>query len=293
MFTGVTLSILNYDNLLEGWAALSLQTGVTFDGGRSHYTNATARQHIIDTFGWTIIDGGFVDLSSPPYINSPDDISYEFGSTGNEITWAVSDFDPEVYNVTLDGSLYVSDTLWRNGLIDVNIDGLDMGIHTLTIYVYDAETNMVSDTVGILVDDELSVDSPDDFSYEENSIGNIITWTVNSHNPNIYNVTLDGSLYVSDTLWSNGIIDVNIDGLDIGVYTFTIYVYNAIGSIETDTVEITVITTSETTTSETTTSETTGSISDGEPSLDFPQVAVFVISFVSITIIQRLRKKLT
>ncbi len=61
MFIGVTLSTSNYDNLLIGWAQLTLQDGVTFDGGFSRFSAgaaADARQYIIDTFGWIIIDGG-------------------------------------------------------------------------------------------------------------------------------------------------------------------------------------------------------------------------------------------
>ena len=60
MFYGITLSTPNYDNLLLGWSQLTLQTGVTFHAGNSKYSSAAAdaRQFIITTFSWTIIDGG-------------------------------------------------------------------------------------------------------------------------------------------------------------------------------------------------------------------------------------------
>ena len=60
MFYGITLSTPNYDNLLLGWSQLTLQTGVTFHAGNSTYSSAAAdaRQFIITTFSWTIIDGG-------------------------------------------------------------------------------------------------------------------------------------------------------------------------------------------------------------------------------------------
>lgn len=63
MFAGVTLSTANYDALLIGWSALTLQNGVTFDAGNSKYSSgaaANARAYIISTFGWTINDGGQV-----------------------------------------------------------------------------------------------------------------------------------------------------------------------------------------------------------------------------------------
>jgi surface protein len=60
MFESVTLSTQNYDALLIGWSQLSLENSVPFSGGNSRYSSnsAAARQYIIDTYGWTIIDGG-------------------------------------------------------------------------------------------------------------------------------------------------------------------------------------------------------------------------------------------
>jgi surface protein len=60
MFKSVTLTTENYDGILEGWSSLpSLQNGVLFHGGNSEYClGAEARQQIIDTYGWTITDGG-------------------------------------------------------------------------------------------------------------------------------------------------------------------------------------------------------------------------------------------
>ncbi|MCP5010552.1 MAG: BspA family leucine-rich repeat surface protein, partial [Aestuariibacter sp.] len=68
MFTGVTLSTENYDALLTGWNAQTLQSGVSFDGGNSFYCDGeTARESMISSHGWTIDDGG-------------NDCSFAFGS---------------------------------------------------------------------------------------------------------------------------------------------------------------------------------------------------------------------
>ncbi len=50
----------NYDNLLIGWASLlKLQPNVIFSGGSSTYCDGeTAREYIINTYGWTIYDAG-------------------------------------------------------------------------------------------------------------------------------------------------------------------------------------------------------------------------------------------
>jgi len=63
MLYGVTLSTTHYDALLIGWSSQSLQNNVSFHGGNSQYSSsaAAARQDLIDTYNWTITDGGMVD----------------------------------------------------------------------------------------------------------------------------------------------------------------------------------------------------------------------------------------
>ncbi|AUP78547.1 BspA family leucine-rich repeat surface protein [Flavivirga eckloniae] len=59
MFANVTLSTKHYDTLLDVWSKLTLQKGVKFSGINSTYCHGeTARQKLINDFGWTITDGG-------------------------------------------------------------------------------------------------------------------------------------------------------------------------------------------------------------------------------------------
>jgi len=63
MFDGVTLSSFNYDALLVGWNAQTLQSNVIFDGGNSIYSSSAAviaRANMISAYNWTITDGGYV-----------------------------------------------------------------------------------------------------------------------------------------------------------------------------------------------------------------------------------------
>ncbi len=49
----------NYDNLLIGWAAQTLQTGATFSAGTAQYCDGIAAKATIEsTYSWTITDGG-------------------------------------------------------------------------------------------------------------------------------------------------------------------------------------------------------------------------------------------
>ncbi|MBA5248717.1 MAG: BspA family leucine-rich repeat surface protein, partial [Gammaproteobacteria bacterium] len=61
MFTDSGMDLANMDKTLQGWAKLdtsagetAIQNGVTW--GVANYTDATARQYLIDTYNWTIND---------------------------------------------------------------------------------------------------------------------------------------------------------------------------------------------------------------------------------------------
>ena len=60
MFSEVTLSTENYSLLLILWNTQTLQNGVKFDGGNSKYSAVAvgSRSNMINTYNWTITDGG-------------------------------------------------------------------------------------------------------------------------------------------------------------------------------------------------------------------------------------------
>jgi len=70
MFAGIALSPNNYDALLIGWDAQTLQPNVPFSGGNSTFCcGENARQNMIDIDHWTITDGGMICLNFLPVIN--------------------------------------------------------------------------------------------------------------------------------------------------------------------------------------------------------------------------------
>jgi fibronectin type 3 domain-containing protein len=90
-------------------SGLSLQPGVTFNGGNSRYSNNTARQYIIDTFGWTITDNG---LAFAP--TAPQNLVAIASDGQGELSWNVSVdnggfniTEYKIYRSTVSGSGYV------------------------------------------------------------------------------------------------------------------------------------------------------------------------------------------
>ena len=124
MFHEATLSVENYDALLRGWSALSLQRDVPFSGGNSKYCAESARTILVDTYNWGITDGN-KDLdancaryqasfafASPRLTRSFGDAAFTFTATGGTgaggITYRSTDFgvatiDADSGEVTITG----------------------------------------------------------------------------------------------------------------------------------------------------------------------------------------------
>ena len=179
----------------------------------------------------------------PPFLVGPSDLTYESGITGNILNWTVGDVHPGTYTVTKNGSVVGSTyNLWTNGTISINVDALSVGSYLFNITVYDGAGNSASDTVIVTVVDTTvpSVTSPADKTYESGSIGNIISWTIGDVNPSVYSVTRNGTSLGTNS-WTNKTINLQIDGLSIGTYEFTITVYDEVGNSASDTIIVTVI----------------------------------------------------
>ncbi len=119
MFSFAKLSTPNYDALLIGWDAQSLQSGVTFNGGTSNYcTGEAARTNMINTDFWTITDGG-KDCAQP-----------EIEVTGLGVLIPDGDTTPSTNDGTDFGAMTVGSTpithtftISNPGFADLNLTG--------------------------------------------------------------------------------------------------------------------------------------------------------------------------
>lgn len=96
--------------------------------------------HTIDTFATTLDD------FDSPMIDSPIDRVFDIDSTGETLTWVVSDEFPYVY------LLYIDDVphgieIWDGREITVSLDVLSEGTHSLVMTVQDGVGNVASDEV--------------------------------------------------------------------------------------------------------------------------------------------------
>ncbi|MFW9890850.1 MAG: NosD domain-containing protein [Candidatus Thorarchaeota archaeon] len=122
------------DPLVVGTHNLTI---VVYDGAGNHVSDMV------------LVDA--VDTISPT-IDSPDDIEYVAGETGNNIIWHGSDLNPASYEVFVnDVSTETGDWTSSADPIIVDADGLTAGEYNYTIVLADQGSNTVSDSVIVTV----------------------------------------------------------------------------------------------------------------------------------------------
>ncbi|WP_431125646.1 BspA family leucine-rich repeat surface protein [Flagellimonas flava] len=113
MLENSSLANENYDKTLLDWSTLpNMQRNVVLDAPSKQYCLAEeARQNIIDTYGWTINDGGKATDCQRPFVTTwkTDNVGM---SDDNQIT--IPTFAAETYNYTVD---------WGDGTSDTNVTG--------------------------------------------------------------------------------------------------------------------------------------------------------------------------
>ncbi len=92
-----------------------------------------------DYYNQTSSDSVFLEIYPDiraPVIEPSDDLSYEEGYTGYNVTWDVEENNPLWYNLTLDGVTIMNGT-WRGENFSKIVDGLDVGTHSYNMTLRD------------------------------------------------------------------------------------------------------------------------------------------------------------
>ncbi|TFF92963.1 hypothetical protein EU546_06840 [Candidatus Thorarchaeota archaeon] len=130
-------------------------------------------------------------------------------------------------------------------------------------------------------------------TYYEGETGNFVEWEVGDDDPLGYVLYMDGMVAGAD-VWSNSTLSFNVDGLAVGLYNFTLQLFDVSGNVVADTSWVEVLeslTTSSTTPTSTTTSTTTGTGTDF--TLDMLQIGlvggVVVLAVVALVFVKMKR----
>lgn len=89
-------------------------------------------------------------------------------------------------------------------------------------------------------EDELTIDHPADIVYNVGETGSNITWTPLSYYPYMYQLFVNNES-IDSGLWSGNQIVVDVDGLGLGIYNYTLRVFNNMMESVSDDVIVTVL----------------------------------------------------
>ncbi|MFW9914790.1 MAG: S8 family serine peptidase [Candidatus Thorarchaeota archaeon] len=196
-----------------------------------------------DNFGMTHRRSILVSLENfeyvKPAINQPDNIDFEAGSTGHNITWHVSDAHPANYTLYQNATVFnsLSEVDWVSGELSFSVDSLSAGIHNFTLVVWDEYSNWANSTAWVTVHPSIppAIDHPANITYAESTTGHNITWNPSDAYPSSYRIYVNGTMDSSGT-WTGASITIDVDGLNVGVHNYTIVVYDVSGNWAGDTV---------------------------------------------------------
>jgi hypothetical protein len=131
-----------------------------------------------------------------------------------------------------------SQGLW---VIDINTTTYNLGLHMFRFRATDASEIVTMDEVQVRFVDFTSpvIQGHADITYFYGDIGNSIIWNCTDLRPNNYRILRNGTEIESGT-WNTTRFVVNVDEFDVGVYNFTLIVYDDAGNYARDVVILTV-----------------------------------------------------
>lgn len=183
-------------------------------------------------------------IIDPLITNAPSDFPYELGDTANTLSWtAIEDLNSSAdYTIYRNNTVVVSSGWITNTPVTLNVDGLAVGFYNYTIIFSDAGSNSATNQTWVTVVDTTApvVSGVSDFSYELGSTGHTLNWTATDRTPRIYAIYRNG-MVIASSKWINGTpVTINIDGLTVGLYNYTIIFRDSSGNNATDQVWVNV-----------------------------------------------------
>ncbi|MDH5402758.1 MAG: hypothetical protein OEY49_09730, partial [Candidatus Heimdallarchaeota archaeon] len=187
------------------------------------------------------------EITPPTLIISPTNTSYEEFTSTDIIFQAFDNYNNTYvlkYNVT--GEIlttYTSGSWNQNQNVTITISGFSIGYYNFTLFIYDDSMNVRTHWFIVWVYDTTLPNinyQTSDHVYESGSTSNIIQWNGSDANADFYRLYKNGD-YLGQYTWTNNFNhSLNVDNLAIGVYNYTIVLFDTSNNFRVITVWITV-----------------------------------------------------
>jgi len=101
----------------------------------------------------------YIDDDIAPILDSPDDLTIDYGAVGDSIVWTPIDEYPDQYSIVENESTIVSGN-WAGSRIILSLDNLEVGIYDFELTVVDGTGLSATDTVRVTVQRIATVTTP-------------------------------------------------------------------------------------------------------------------------------------
>ncbi len=177
-----------------------------------------------------------------PVITRPADVHYYFGDVQPPISWTITDASVAGpgHVIYRNGTELASGT-WASGVaINQSIEGLAIGLHNFTIVASDGYNGSVVDTVMVhVLNRSLSIwHGAGILAFESNTTSNAINWTMTDTVLGMTNYTVfRNGTNIQNGTWAVDVpVIVDVGGLSLGWYNFTIRALDGINETAWDTI---------------------------------------------------------
>jgi len=181
-----------------------------------------------------------LDDVTPPIIDSPSDKIVSEGDSSANVTWNPTDAYPDRYEIFDNEVSWLTDS-WDGSAIVVGLDTLSLGLHNLTLAVYDLGNHMTSDQVDVtIIDDTPPSITP--LANQEVAEGDSVwlTWTVSDLHPDSFEIWRD-DVSIDSGIWDGSDISTPLSSLGLGLYNFTLILTDTSSNVASSQVNVTIV----------------------------------------------------
>ena len=165
-----------------------------------------------------------------PVIEGPDPLEFTFSETGYSLSWNVTDEYPNMYEIHKDDELYAEgDVDPDEPVIEISLDGLEVGVHNFSFFVNDTSGNSAIDSVLVTVLGDtvppVITYTPATIRYAQGDRNLVFNWTATDDFMDYYEILVDGVVVVTEE-WTTHRIEFDFSGLQQGRHNVTLRVYD-------------------------------------------------------------------
>ena len=179
------------------------------------------------------------DTTEPEIIASCE-VEFSIANTQRFFHWRAIDWHPGNYQFTL-GTQFISHGSWISNQENVlQLSNHGIGTYNYTLIVLDHLNNSLNQTITVIISDKLKpiITPVANGSYEFGNEAQPITWLVIDETSDYFKIYKNEILFHSD-FWETGqAISVNITGLPVGTYNYTLLAYDRSQNVASATVFI-------------------------------------------------------